>query len=180
MEKPSVLAGAEKSPASSGASAHCGKTATSRSITVEKLGFPKTEWRIAAPAGTNLQWWCFEMAGGLREVSGKPEGNLPCSTPATDRRPPPLVQIEKIGIDLSVPRLWAAGIDSMKGGETDVCVLSTMLGAVDWGFRVVLVTDALCSSADETHDAMMDLYCNRFGEQVETAPTEVVLRLWSP
>ena len=66
------------------------------------------------------------------------------------------------------------------GGETDVCVLSTMLGALDWGFRVVLVTDALCSSADETHDAMMDLFCNRFGEQVETAPTEVVLRQWSP
>jgi nicotinamidase-related amidase len=37
------------------------------------------------------------------------------------------------------------------GGETDVCVLATMLGASEWGFRVILVTDALCSSADETH-----------------------------
>jgi nicotinamidase-related amidase len=29
------------------------------------------------------------------------------------------------------------------GGETDVCVLSTMLGAIDWGFRVILIQDAL-------------------------------------
>jgi nicotinamidase-related amidase len=62
------------------------------------------------------------------------------------------------------------------GGETDVCVLSTMLGAIDWGFRVILVTDALCSSADETHDAMMNVYMNRFGEQVET--TETLLGAW--
>ena len=68
------------------------------------------------------------------------------------------------------PQLRGAGIDTLviTGGETDVCVLSTMLGAIDWGFRVILVTDALCSSADETHDAMMNIYLNRFGEQVET------------
>ena len=61
------------------------------------------------------------------------------------------------------------------GGETDVCVLTTMLGAIDWGFRVILVTDALCSSTDETHDAMMNIYLNRFGEQVETVTTETLL-----
>ena len=64
---------------------------------------------------------------------------------------------------------------SLPGGETDVCVLSTMLGAIDWGFRVILVTDALCSSADETHDAMMNIYMNRFGEQVETVTTNTLL-----
>ena len=62
------------------------------------------------------------------------------------------------------------------GGETDVCVLATMLGAIDWGFRVILVTDALCSSADKTHDAMMDVYMNRFGEQVETVTTRLSLK----
>jgi hypothetical protein len=40
------------------------------------------------------------------------------------------------------------------------------------------VQDALCSSADETHDAMMDIYMNRFGEQVETATTETLLESW--
>ena len=64
-------------------------------------------------------------------------------------------------------QLRSTGIDTViiTGGETDVCVLSTMLGAIDWGFRVILVTDALCSSADETHDAMMNIYMNRFGLQ---------------
>jgi nicotinamidase-related amidase len=65
------------------------------------------------------------------------------------------------------------------GGETDVCVLATMLGAIDWGFRVILVTDALCSSADETHDAMMNIYRSRFSEQIETATTELILDSWS-
>ena len=53
-----------------------------------------------------------------------------------------------------------------------------MLGAIDWGFRVILVQDALCSSADETHDAMMDIYMSRFGEQVETVTTETLLENW--
>lgn len=64
------------------------------------------------------------------------------------------------------------------GGETDVCVLATMLGAIDWGFRTILVTDALCSSADETHDAMMNIYMNRFGEQVECVTTDTLLAGW--
>ena len=77
-------------------------------------------------------------------------------------------------------QLRGAGIDTViiTGGETDVCVLATMLGAIDWGFRVILVTDALCSSADETHDAMMNVYMNRFGEQVETVTTETLLESW--
>lgn len=77
-------------------------------------------------------------------------------------------------------QLRNAGIDTVivTGGETDVCVLATVFGAIDWGFRVILVTDALCSSADETHDAMMNIYMNRFGEQVECVTTETLLRLW--
>jgi nicotinamidase-related amidase len=77
-------------------------------------------------------------------------------------------------------QLRSAGIDTViiTVGETDVCVPATMLGAIDWGFRVILVTDALCSSADETHDAMMNVYMNRFGEQVETVTTETLLESW--
>jgi len=64
------------------------------------------------------------------------------------------------------------------GGETDVCVLATVLGAVDRGYRVVVATDALCSSSDETHDAMMTLYHNRYGQQVETVTTDTILDSW--
>jgi nicotinamidase-related amidase len=80
------------------------------------------------------------------------------------------------GTDLHL-QLKNAGVDTViiTGGETDVCVLATMLGAVDWGFRVILVTDALCSSADETHNAMMNVYMNRFGEQVECVTSQTLL-----
>ena len=65
-------------------------------------------------------------------------------------------------------QLGGAGMDTViiTGGKTDVCVLATMLGAPDWDFRVILVTDALCSSANETHEAMINVYMNRFGEQI--------------
>ena len=59
-----------------------------------------------------------------------------------------------------------------------MCVLATMLGAIDRGLGVILVTDALSSSADETHDAMMNVCLNRFGEQVECVTTAVLLEAW--
>lgn len=77
-------------------------------------------------------------------------------------------------------RLQARGVDALvvTGGETDVCVLGTVLGAVDRGYRVVVATDALCSSSDEAHDASLEVYCKRYGQQVETATTDVILRHW--
>lgn len=76
--------------------------------------------------------------------------------------------------------LNGSGIDTLiiTGGETDVCVLATVLGAIDRGFRTVLVTDAICSSADATHDALMELYCSRFSEQVEAVAMNMVLESW--
>jgi nicotinamidase-related amidase len=76
--------------------------------------------------------------------------------------------------------LTGSGIDALviTGGETDVCVLATVLGAIDRGFRVVIVTDAVCSSADQTHDALMELYRSRFSEQVEAVSTVEVLDGW--
>jgi nicotinamidase-related amidase len=44
----------------------------------------------------------------------------------------------------------------LSGGETDVCVLSTVLSAIDLGNRIILV-EALCSSSDESHDAIINL-----------------------
>jgi len=64
------------------------------------------------------------------------------------------------------------------GAETDVCVLATVLGAVDRGFRTIVVSDAICSSSDEGHAALMLLYHQRFTEQVETADAETVLSQW--
>jgi nicotinamidase-related amidase len=65
------------------------------------------------------------------------------------------------------------------GGETDVCVLSTVMDAVDAGFRVVLPTDALCSVSDKTHDALLALYRERFSLQIETTTVGDILARWN-
>lgn len=77
-------------------------------------------------------------------------------------------------------RLEARGTDTLivTGGETDVCVLGTVLGAIDRGLRTIIVADALCSSSDETHDALVMLYRNRFGQQIETVSTRTLLDAW--
>lgn len=64
------------------------------------------------------------------------------------------------------------------GAETDVCVLSTVLSAVDLGFRVVIVEDALCSSSDVGHDALMTMYRTRFHGQVDLVTMEELVEFW--
>ncbi len=66
----------------------------------------------------------------------------------------------------------------VSGGETDVCVLSTVLGAIDRGYRIVIATDALCSSSDEAHDALLTVYETRYSQQVEAVATEVIVEAW--
>ena len=66
----------------------------------------------------------------------------------------------------------------VSGSETDVCVLATVLAAVDLGYRVIIARDALCSSSDEGHDMLMRLYQTRFSEQIETADAETILSQW--
>lgn len=66
----------------------------------------------------------------------------------------------------------------ISGGETDVCVLATVLGAVDLGYYIVLLKDAICSTSDETHDASLSLYASRFSSQLRLASTEEILSQW--
>jgi nicotinamidase-related amidase len=43
---------------------------------------------------------------------------------------------------------------------------------------VIVVEDALCSSSDEGHDALMTIYRTRFSEQIEVMHQAEVLSLW--
>jgi nicotinamidase-related amidase len=65
------------------------------------------------------------------------------------------------------------------GAETDVCVLSTVLDAVDRGFRVVIVEDALCSSSDTGHEALMTMYRTRMQEQIELISSSELSAVWA-
>jgi nicotinamidase-related amidase len=64
------------------------------------------------------------------------------------------------------------------GVETDVCVLGTLLPAIDRGYRVVAVSDALASSSEAGHRATLDAVLPRFDRQVEIATTDDVLKAW--
>ena len=66
----------------------------------------------------------------------------------------------------------------ISGGETDVCVLATVMGAIDYGFTVIVARDALCSSRDETHDSSIELYEKRFSKQIRTLTVQEVLAEW--
>ena len=64
-------------------------------------------------------------------------------------------------------------------GRFDATCACAEFGAVDYGYRVVLATDALCSSSDETYDASLKVYYERYGQQVETATTDLILQHWT-
>ena len=53
----------------------------------------------------------------------------------------------------------------ISGSETDVCVLATALDAVDIGYRVIVVRDAICSSSDEGHEMLMRLHHTRYKDR---------------
>lgn len=63
----------------------------------------------------------------------------------------------------------------VSGGETDMCVLATVLGAIDWGYRVILVEDAVCSASDTAHDAILAMFQQRYRQHVETISTRDLL-----
>lgn len=68
----------------------------------------------------------------------------------------------------------------ISGGETDICVLATVIGAIDRGYRVILAADAVCSFDDRSHDAMLAMFGRRFSAQLELCPVAEIIRHWRP
>jgi nicotinamidase-related amidase len=105
--------------------------------------------------------------------------------PALKRLVPPALVVDKpvySGFAFSplASVLKERGADGLivTGAETDVCVLATVLDAVDLGYPVHIVTDALCSSADAGHDAVLTLYYERFSSQIRAVSAEQILSEW--
>jgi nicotinamidase-related amidase len=65
------------------------------------------------------------------------------------------------------------------GTETDVCVLATALGAIDRGLGVILIEDALTSSSDDAHGAVLEALAPRLPEQIERTGAGSFLSRWA-
>ena len=66
----------------------------------------------------------------------------------------------------------------ISGFETDVCVLATVLSAIDLGFRVVLVRDALASSNAAGEKAALGGIFSRFDQQIEVIDSATLFQAW--
>jgi nicotinamidase-related amidase len=79
-----------------------------------------------------------------------------------------------------LPLLQQRSVDTIvvSGSESDVCVLATVLSAVDIGLRVIIVRDGICSSSDEGYNAILDIYHTRYGEQIEVADAHTIMSEW--
>ncbi|WP_342108326.1 cysteine hydrolase [Methylobacterium sp. SI9] len=154
------------------AEAHPERTIFTRFIPAARPGEGRGTW------ATYSQRW----AGMTRE---RLDPDLIDLVPDLARFVPPADVVDKdvyspwLDTDLDA-RLRARGADTLivTGAETDVCVLAAVLGGVDLGYRIVLATDALCSSCDEAHDALLLMYRMRYGHQVETMTTAEILDRW--
>lgn len=96
------------------------------------------------------------------------------ATPGTLIDKPTYSVFEVEGFD---QRLAALGTDTLlfTGVETDVCVLASLMTAVDRGYRVVAVADALSSSSTAGHEATLRHVLTRMPDQVEIVETAAVL-----
>ncbi len=77
-------------------------------------------------------------------------------------------------------RLRAMDADTLilSGAETDICVLSTALSAIDLGFFVVLAADAMTSLDLKAHRAMLDQLMPRLTPQIRMARVAEILGAW--
>jgi nicotinamidase-related amidase len=96
--------------------------------------------------------------------------------PELEALAPPAVVIDKpVYSALSTGMLRAYLQENMS-----IPSLSPVLDAVDFGYRVIVVKDGLCSSSDEAHEASMKLYTQRFDIQIELALALEILEIWRP
>lgn len=74
-------------------------------------------------------------------------------------------------------RLAREGVDTLifSGVETDVCVYSSVLAAIDLGYHVILASDALASGDDGAHRTVLETLAPRLPEQITVMTTDEIL-----
>jgi nicotinamidase-related amidase len=154
------------------ATRHPDRTIFTRFIPADEPGQGEGAW---------AHYWERWSAMTLKELS---PGMLDLAPPLASMAPPADVLDKRFyspwyRTDLEA-RLRARGANTLivSGAETDVCVLAAVLGAIDRGFQVIVAEDAICSSADETHDALMKVYHDRYGQQVQTGTADEIAAVW--
>jgi len=122
--------------------------------------------------------WPEVMAGRL------PAGSLEVTAGLSDLVPPG-GRIDKEGFSAYSGPGFAAALERLGAGtilltgvETDICVLSTALESIDRGYRVVIATDAVASSAPAAHAAMLAQIYPRYVHLIDLAPTDAILAAW--
>ena len=121
----------------------------------------------------------YERWSGLTIEKIGPE--MVCLLPQLAAFVPPAAVIDK---QVYSPWHWPALDIRLRERSVDTIIvsgvrgLSTVLGAVDRGYRVVVATDALCSSSGESRDALLALLTSRYSEQVETVTSDIIMENW--
>jgi nicotinamidase-related amidase len=98
---------------------------------------------------------------------------------------PPAIEIDKTTYNAFEAPAFREALDRLSAGalvftgvETDVCVLATLLAAVDRGYRCVVVSDAVASGNAAGHRAALEMVITRFDMQVEIVDTDGLLAQW--
>jgi nicotinamidase-related amidase len=151
------------------ASTHTDRTIFTRFITPRSPAEAVGQWRP----------YCEKWSVMTREHLPKEMLDI---VPTLARFCPPALMFDKTtyspwiegGLDSMLKR---DGVETLviTGAETDVCVLAMALGGIDLGYRAVVLSDAVCSGADETHDASLTLLGDRFSVQLNLVTTHEFL-----
>ena len=114
-----------------------------------------------------------------------PEGIFDLVTPLVPHAAP-RQQFDKMGFSAFSGPSFARMLEELgatslvlSGVETDVCVLSTALEAIERGFRVVIASDAVASSSPAGHRATLDHVLPRFEHMLDLAPSADIIAAWS-
>ena len=154
------------------AARHPGRTLFTRFVVPERAEAAPGCWR-----GYYDHWWDF---------TGEhlPEGRLdllealrPWASAAVIVDKPTHSAFETPDLERQLTALGAATL-VLTGIETDVCVLATALTAIDRGYRVIVVSDAVASSSPEGHAAALTAILPRFDRQAEIMDTATLLAEW--